>query len=80
MKTFIIISAYPNTFYNDWETLEYFEDIEIIGVYKSLEESLSFISSKQEPSTGEVKKVQIYGKGLDLGKCWNIGHYYIVKR
>ena len=79
MKSFIIISAYPNTFYNDWETLEYFKDIEIIGVHKSLEEALSFISSREEPCIGEVKG-QIYGKGLDLGKCWNIGHYYIVKR
>ena len=79
MESYVVISAYPNQFWNDYEKLEYFEDIEIIAVYKTLKEALDFISSKNE-SLGAVKQVEIQGKGLELGLCWNIGHYYIVKR
>ena len=80
MESFVVISAYPNTFSNDYDTLEYFEDIEILCVCTSIQEALDFISSKGESLLGEAKEVIVRGKGLDIGRCWNIGHYYIVQR
>ena len=79
MESYVIISAYPSQFWNDYEKLEYFDDVEIIGVYTTLKEAIDFISSKNE-QLGYTKQVEIYGKGLNLGLCWNIGHYYIVNK
>ena len=79
MESYVVISAYPEQFWNDYEKLEYFEDIEILAVYSTLKDATDFIASKNE-QLGNLKQVHIQGKGLELGLCWNIGHYYIVKR
>ena len=80
MESYVIISAYPSEFWNDYEKLDYFEDVEIVAVYSTLKEAVEFISSKAESLPAEAKEMIVLGKGLDLGKCWNIGHYYIVQR
>ena len=80
MESYVIISAYPSEFWNDYEKLEYFEDVEIVAVYSTLKEAVEFISSKAESLPTEAKEMIVQGKGLELGKCWNIGHYYIVQR
>ena len=79
MESYVVISAYPGEFWNDYEKLEYFEDIEILAVCRSLKDATDFIASKNE-QLGNLKLVDMEGKALNLGLCWNIGHYYIVNR
>lgn len=81
MEVFVLVSGYIDQHERGWADplQEHCEEVEIIGVYSTLEKAVAYISETGQ-TLPPMKEVELHGDAFALGKCTNIGHYYIVKK
>lgn len=78
MKVFLVLQCYSNSFSNDWDTLQYYADLDCLGVYTTVD------LAKQSVAESEWIETQVMDECFNFRECWKSTvkglNYFIIER
>ena len=81
MDIYVVLSVYPQLSHNDYETIHYYEDLNVISIHRNFEDAVkSARENVQYPAP--VLEKELNTDQLCLGHGWEVGTHscFIVKR
>jgi len=80
MDVFVVLKANRNQFHNDWDTLNYYEEFNCIGVFTTF--GLAATSIGDNPN--KLIQTVLNDSGVTLGEGWRLENseysIFIIKR